>query len=355
MSYNPNKFIHVNDITIQEETKELLTQAESIYWQNFNGKTWYGRCIFISWYCSVGDCKFCFRSTQKHKIQHPEHSKRSIGSILLEALFCKVFNWRIEFLTGGYGIMPFPQLFEIIKNVSLVYGEKIWLNLGVISNDHVEEIRPYVKGICSSMETLTPELHKYVCPNKPIEPYDTMFSHLEGFQKSIAIIVGLGDTVEDMKYLFDFITKHNLDRITVYALKPVLGTEYTEGPSPDEFVQWLARLRIQFPKLEIIAGTNLRRSEECGYLMKAGANAMTKFPATKQFATKKAKLVEKLIQKEKRDFISTLSVLPEIDWNNKIDELPIEQQYKDAMKDKLAPYLEKFQNPVDIDTDTTVF
>ena len=64
---------------------------------------------------------------------------------------------------------------------------------------------------------------------------------------------------------------------------------------------------------------------------------------------------EKLIQKEKRDFISTLSVLPEIDWNNKIDELPIEQQYKDAMKDKLAPYLEKFQNPVDIDTDTTVF
>jgi len=89
--------------------------------------------------------------------------------------------------------------------------------------------------------------------------------------------------------------------------------------------------------------------------MKAGANAMTKFPATKQFATKKAKLVEKLIQKEKRDFISTLSVLPEIDWNNKIDELPIEQQYKDAMKDKLAPYLEKFQNPVDIDTDTTVF
>ena len=287
--YNPKKFIHVDEINVSPQTEELLKEAETVYTKNFDGKTWYGRCIFISWYCSLGDCTFCFRSTQRHKKIHPETSKRSMGSILLEALFCKLFNWRIEFLTGGYGIMPFSEIMEVAKNVSLVYGEKLWLNLGVLSEEHLEQCKPYVKGICASMETLTPEIHEKVCPSKPIEPYDKMFTSLNGFKKSIAVIVGLGDKIKDIEYLFKFIEKHQLDRVTVYALKPVAGTEFTEGPTVDYYLQWLAKLRIRFPKLEIIAGTNLRRSEEVGHLMKAGVNAITKFPATKQFATKKAK------------------------------------------------------------------
>ena len=109
-----------------------MEKASEVYNQNFDNNVWYGRCIFISWYCGRGTCKFCFRSTQKHKIKHPETSRRSMGSILLEALFCKLFNWRVEFLTGGYDIMEFESLLEIIKNVSKVYGDKLWLNLGVL-------------------------------------------------------------------------------------------------------------------------------------------------------------------------------------------------------------------------------
>ena len=122
-----------------------------------------------------------------------------------------------------------------------------------------------------------------------------------------------------------------------------------EGPTVDYYLQWLAKLRIRFPKLEIIAGTNLRRSEEVGHLMKAGVNAITKFPATKQFATKKAKLVEKLIKDEKRVFTSNLTSLSEIDWEKEIDPLAIEEKYKGEMREKLPSYLEKFRNPVDED------
>lgn len=342
MTYNSHKFIQLDSIAISVKTKELLKQAEKIYHQNFDGKTWYGRCIFLSWYCSIGDCKFCFRTTQKHKIKHPEKSRRSVGSALIEALFCKVFNWRIEFLTGGYGILPFPELLEIIKNVSIVYENKIWLNLGIISENHLEQVKPYVKGICASMETLTPKLHEYVCPNKPLEPYDRMFSQLKEFKKSIAVIVGLGDKINDIAYLFNFVEKHNLDRVTMYALKPVKDTEYVEGPSVDEYLQWLAKLRIRFPKLEIIAGTNLRRCEESGYLMRAGVNAITKFPATKQFGTEKAKLVETIIKKENRNFVSILALMPEIDWDEKINELNIEEKYKNMIRKKLPSYLDRF-------------
>ncbi|HIJ11584.1 TPA: radical SAM protein [Candidatus Woesearchaeota archaeon] len=346
--YDASKFVHVQDINISKETAKLLETASQVYSQNHSGRTWYGRCIFLSWYCSLGDCTFCFRTTQKHKIQHPKGSKRSMGSVLLEALFCRLFKWRIEFLTGGYGIMPFPQLLEFSKNISAVYGEKIWLNLGVLSENHLEQLRPYVKGICGSMETLHPTLHDEVCPSKPIAPYDKMFSNLNGFKKSIAVIVGLGDTIEDMKYLFDFVEKHSLDRVTIYALKPVPGLEFKEGPSVDYYVQWIARLRIRFPQLEIIAGTNLRRSEEVGYLMKAGASAITKFPATKQFGTKKSHLVTSLIEKD-RFFISNLTELPDINWDKEINALDISEEYKQEMKDKLGPYLAKFNNPKDSD------
>ena len=340
--YDPNKFLKSEEIKLSKETQELLKQATETYNQNFNGKTWYGRCIFLSWYCSIGDCKFCFRSTQKHKIKHPETSRRSMGSVLLETLFCKIFNWRIEFLTGGYGIMPFDELLEIVKNVSLVYGEKIWLNLGVMSREHLEEIKPYVKGICASMETLTPEVHEYVCPNKPIEPYNKMFNSLNGFKKSIAVIVGLGDKISDIEHLFNFVEKHKLDRVTIYALKPVKGTEYTEGPPVEEYVQWVAHLRNRFPKLEIIAGTNLRRCEETSYLMQAGANAITKFPATKQFGTEKAKITTKLIKEGEREFISNITVLPKINWEEEIDKLHIKEEYKIEMKEKIWPYIKKF-------------
>ncbi|PIN73678.1 radical SAM protein [Candidatus Woesearchaeota archaeon CG10_big_fil_rev_8_21_14_0_10_45_16] len=349
-TYDPNTFISVDSIELSDDTQKLLERSREVYLDNFSGRTWYGRCIFLSWYCSLGDCTFCFRSTQKHKIQHPAGSKRSMGSVLLEALFCKVFHWRIEFLTGGYGMMPFPELLEFAKNVSTVYGEKIWLNIGVISPNHLEELRPYVKGICASMETLHPQIHKEVCPSKPIEPYDKMFSTLTGFKKSIAVIVGLGDTVEDMHYLFDFIRKHDLDRITLYALKPIKGGAFTQGPSVEEYVRWIALLRINFPRLEIIAGTNLRRSEEVGYLMRAGANAITKFPATKQFGTSRAAMVTDLIQDEGRDFVSNLIDCSSVDWQNEIDSLEIEEQYKEQMRKSLPLYLNGFNSGSESDS-----
>jgi len=346
--YDSQVFLHKEDIQVSESTAALMEKAQKTYFENFNGDTWYGRCIFVSWYCSL-DCKFCYRATIQHQKRHSDTSRRSMGTMLLEALFCKVFNWRIEFLTGGYATMPFDELLEIIKNVSIVYGEKMWLNLGVLPQTFLEQCRPYVKGIVSSMETMHPEIHKEVCPNKPIEPYDRMFSKLEGFKKSICIIVGLGDKLEDLHYLYDFIEKHNIERITLYALKPVKGTGYTKGPSSDEYLSWMASIRNRFPKLEIIAGTNLRRCEEAGHYMKAGANAITKFPATQQFGTEKAKMIDKMIRDENRNFTSNITEYPDIDWEKEIDSLEIKEEYKLQMKEKLGDYLKKFKNPRDKD------
>ncbi|MFT4312143.1 MAG: radical SAM protein [Candidatus Woesearchaeota archaeon] len=348
--YQP-QFIHHKDIKLSEKTRNLLKQANEIYLKNFSNTIWYGRCIFFSWFCKKATCTFCYRSTLKHKIAHQKNHHRSIGSMLSEALLCKELGWRIEFLTGGYQEdNVFNDIVLYAKLITKVYGEKIWVNIGWMTKEQVEQLRPYIKGICASIETPTPHLHKQVCPDKPIKPYENMFANASDVKKSAAFIVGLGDTDEDFQYWVDFIQKQKLDRITVYALKPIKGGAFTQGPTSDQYLQWLAKLRIAFPKLEIIGGTNLRRSEEVGYMIRAGVNAITKFPATKQFATKKAHKITDLITEQDRIFTSNLTTLPPINWDEKIDQLDIEPEYKKQLKETFPVYLKQLQNPQDIDS-----
>lgn len=296
---------------------------------------WYGRCIFLSWYCDVGTCKFCYRSTQKNRIKNALNARRSNESVIVEALLARELNWRIEFLTGGYKIYNFNEIKEFCRLVSEVYGEKIWINLGVLKKEEIEELRPYVEGIVASIECVNKDLHKEICPDKKIEPYVEMLNGLKGLKKSITLVIGLG--YEDKKEVFDFIESLGLDRVTFYALKPVEGTPFVSGPTTEEFVSWIKACRERFPKLEIIAGITLRRVSEVDLLLEAGANAITKFPATKVFGSEKAK--EFTSRASRFGFDSELVNLPEIDWYAKINELKISEDMKIKVKKVLDSYL----------------
>lgn len=271
-----------------------------------------------------------------------------MASILCEALLAKELGWNIEFLTGGYGIYPFEELLEIIKNVVKVYGKKIWINLGTFSEQELNQLKPYIEGICCSIETVEKKLHDELCPDKPIEPYSEMLKTAEklGFKKSITIVIGLGEKENDFDLLKNFIEEHNLDRITFYALKPVKGTPFTKGPETEYYANWIAKTRIAFPKIEIIAGTTARRYEEAGKLLNAGANAITKFPATKLFGTKQARYIEKEAEKTGRKMTGTLTKLPNIDWNNEINLLKLNNTLKEQTKEKLGQYISVMENNI---------
>ena len=302
-------------------------------------KVWYGRCIFLSWYCEVGTCKFCFRSTIHHKVKHAQSARRTIPSMLVEALLCKKLNWRIEFLTGGYRAFSFDELVNICKLVSKVYGEKIWVNLGTLDQDQLTQLKPYVKGVVASLETVNPELHKEICPDKPMQPYIDMLKEVKGFKKSITIVIGLGETIEDFKLLEKTIKECNLDRITFYALKPVKGTPYTKGPETNYYAEWIRKTRESFPELQIIAGTTARRVEEIDVLLNAGADAITKFPATKLFNSKESRTFVEKVKEADKILTSELNELPDINWDEEINSLDIEEDLKQQIKEKLDSYL----------------
>ncbi len=324
---------------------ELIEKAKEAYHKNFDSKAWYGRCIFLSWYCELGTCKFCFRSTQKHRIRYSKNAMRTKESVAVEALLAKKLGWRIEFLTGGYGIYSQEQMLELIDLVRKVYGKKIWLNLGALEKAELETFKPHIGGLAASIECINPELHKEICPDKPIAPYEKMFENAPELKKSITIVIGLGEKREDFSLLSDFIRKHGLDRITFYALKPVKGTMF-ENAKPlktEDYLWWIAKTRTEFPNMEIIAGTTARRYKEVGRILEAGANAFTKFPATRMFGTREAKQIETDIKDIGREMEGTITKLPDIDWDHEVEKLDIEENLKIKVKKKLAEYLERMK------------
>ncbi|MBR9692012.1 radical SAM protein [Candidatus Woesearchaeota archaeon] len=311
-------------------------------------ETFFGRCVFIGWYCERGSCKFCYRSTTSHKKKHAAESKRSMASMISDAIIGKNLGWKFEYLTGGYANRSIGDIVEIAKNISKVYKKKIWVNLGVLDEDAMDKLSPYVEGICASIETVEEKLHDELCPDKKIEPYSRMLklARKKGFKTSITIVIGLGEKKEDIKLLFDFIDKHKIDRITFYALKPVKGTAFEDvkSPSCDYYSWWIKETREKFPDLEIVAGLTPKKIDYVNPVLEAGADTLTKFPAIRLFGSEKAKSVEKQAMEAGRKFVGSLTKLPSVDWDKEVDKLDVDNELKEKIKVKLRQSIDKMSS-----------
>jgi biotin synthase-like enzyme len=268
--------------------------------------------------------------------------------MIADAVIGKNLGWKFEYLTGGYANWDIDDIKDIAKNISNVYGEKIWVNLGLLDEEDMDKLKPYVEGVCASIETVEKGLHDKLCPDKPIEPYSEMLklAKKKGFKTSITIVIGLGEKKEDINLLLDFIKKHDIDRITFYALKPVKGTEFekVESPSVEDYSWWINETRKKFPNLEIIAGLTPKKVDYVKPVLEAGATAITKFPAIRLFGSEKAKFVEKQASEAGFEFIGTLTKLPNIKWDKEVDKLRIDQDLKQKVKQKLQLYISKMSS-----------
>ncbi len=311
----------------------------------YQNKTWFERAIFLSWYCSKADCKFCLMSTLRPFIKNPKKAKRHPASILAEALLCKILGWKIEFLSGGYESYTKKELLSLIKNIYKIYKKKLWLNIGVLDEKTLMLFKPYIIGVTGAVECINPRLHDYLCPSKPLDEIISMFKVCDklGLKKSITIIIGLGETIEDFSLLKKFIAKHKLDKITFYALNPHPNTIFKKGPDPLYYAEWIRKTRQAFPELEIVAGSWVNRLDEISLLLKAGANGITKFPAIKLFSTEYAHKIEEQAELAGRKFIGTLTKLPKIDIDEEVNQLDLHDDLKEKIKIKLLSYIKQMK------------
>lgn len=321
---------------------QLINQARQTYAENFPQETCFERAIFYSWDCSIKDCGFCYMSAHTKK-ETTLTAKRSTSSILAEIILCKKLGWEIGFLSGGINSLTHTELKDLLHKIFVVYGQKIWLNVGSISIEKLRDYAQYIKGVVGSIETINPELHKKVCPSKPIEPYEKMFQDAQklGLQNAMSFIVGIGETLEDFELLKRFVQKHLISKIHVYGLIPHKGTmfERAQPPTADYQAEWIARIRCEFPTINIQCGIWEDRVERVGFLLKAGANTVSKFSAIKQFGSQEAQHIEHQARNAGRTFKGTLTKMPEINIDEEISPLQFDDKLKQQIKQKLLQYL----------------
>ena len=333
---------------MEEKILKLLEKAETVYLDNFSRECWFERAVFLSWYCSIGDCTFCYMSTQKDKIKDPKKARRRLSSVLAEVLLTKELVWGVEFLSAGYGSFSNDELLNILEKCFLFVGEKLWLNVGYLTERELEKFIPFVKGVSASIESVNWKVRKEVCPSKPVEPMLKMLELAEkkGLKKAITLIVGLGGTIEDIEELFKFVEKYKIDRVTFYSLNPHPGTPFTKSPELSYYLRWIASTRIRFPKLEIVAGSWIDRPEEFKWLLKAGANAFTKLPAFKSFGTFEAKKIEEGIKEVGRVLKGSITELPAVNWEKEIKKAGLEEELEKEVLEKLKKYLQKMEKNI---------
>jgi len=288
---------------------ELLQEANKTTLREYGNQITPERAIFLSWWCDKGDCSFCYMSSQKPLIRDPKKARRRVEAILAEAEMVRRMGWNIEFLSGGYGAFTTSEIKNIATQIHHITQNPVWLNVGITSE--LEAYGEEVTGITGAVEVANPQLHRKICPSKPLEDITSMLTQAGelGFKKAITIILGLGETPEDLKYLWELIEQQEIDRIIFYSLNPHPETPYahTSPPASLYYAGVVAATRIKFPKLEIITGTWVDNLANIGPLILAGANGITKFPLFKMFGTRYGRRVEKEVEWAGRDLQGTFT------------------------------------------------
>ncbi len=328
-------------------SNELMEEANKVFLENFPNETCFERAIFFSWYCDLRDCAYCYMSTQPRKNSKGNIARRSNESLLAELLICKKMGWDIGFISGGIGAFSKEDFKELLQQMHEATGEKFWINIGALDKETLTEYAPYVEGVVGSIETVNPELHKKVCPSKPELPYFKMFEYANelGLKNAMTMICGLGEKIADFTYLKDMINKYNIEKIHIYGLNPHKGTVYENTPAPTKEYQgeWIAKTRIEFPKIDIQFGIWEDRPEYTSFLLKAGANSISKFPAIKAFNSESAKKVEEQVKLAGRKFNGSLTKMPDLDWDEVVDKLTFSEELKEKIKKKLSLYLKQMR------------
>ncbi|HIH15553.1 MAG TPA: radical SAM protein [Nanoarchaeota archaeon] len=326
----------------------LFETANRVHEKSFGKEIAFERAIFFSWGCSIGDCTFCYMSTQPYG-KNPQETRRTTESILAEFIFAKNVGWDIGFFTGGIGAFTPEEIEFFLKAAYEITGEKLWLSVGPIAKPLLKKYSPYIRGVVGSTETINPDLHKKVCPSKPLAPYEKMFREAKEFDLECAMtfIVGMGEKKEDIELLKDFIQEYAITKIHIYGLIPQKGTmfENVAIPTAEEQAWWIAQLRIAFPTLDIQCGIWEDRTARVALLLSVGANSISKFQATKLFGLKQAQDIETQVKIAGRIMRGSLTKLPQIDWEKEVEKLSFDEDLKKKIKEKLQKdYLKRINH-----------
>ncbi len=298
------------------------------------------RAIFLSWWCERGNCSFCYMSTQKKLISYKSRARRRVSSIFAEAELLRRIGWKVAFISGGYGAYSIEEIRDVTQTVFEITADPTWLNVGVLSGSDMALFGDEIVGVTGSVETLAMDIRNSICPGKPLGPITDMFEAAAdlGLERAMTLILGLGEGSADLARLIDFIREQKISKITVYSLNPHEGTPFSDSPPPPSLYQAgvIAALRLEFPRLRIVAGTWIDQLPNIGVLCLAGANGVTKYPLLRMFGNRFGKKVEEEIEAAGRQVKGTFT-----DRSRLNSEFKVEVPNRSEVETALERYIKK--------------
>ncbi|MFT4343332.1 MAG: radical SAM protein [Candidatus Woesearchaeota archaeon] len=337
--------IHENNakhVVDEQELNELIEQGNKVYKDNFDGTVWFERSIFTNWTCGIADCKYCYLSTRP-KLE--KGAVRSRESILAEVLLCKSMGWRVGYLTGGLRVEPTEYLVGLGKLINDVLGERIMFNYGPYTKTETKMLSETLRGMGCAIESFDPKLHSFICPSKPLNSLIKFLGYLEdnSMEKLITIILGIGETMDDVNEVIDYVQKYNITSVQLCFIKPQYGTVFAkvESPDPKYMAWWTAKLRIACPKLIIKIALVRDRIEDFSLMLNAGANCFSRYLVFNDFGNDFARQLVAECKRVNRTLEGNFLSIPAINESELFKDVPIEML--PVVKEKFFQYIHKLE------------
>lgn len=223
-------------------------------------------------------CKYCSRSAGNR----PDFAEEplTIEEIELGAKLIDNTDTKKVELGGG---TPWDgageKVIEAVKAVKKVSSMDIWINVGPsLNRGELTKLKNLgVKEVCSSLETINPDVFKKVKPGDNLEARMKLAEEINGIGLGLksVMMVGIGSSYEDyVKHIFWFKNFENLSSITVTGLRPIPGAPFQNKPmaNPLEVAKVGAVARLVLKDVDIGFGGMMNDPRLVPFWIMAGAN-----------------------------------------------------------------------------------
>lgn len=181
-------------------------------------------------------CKYCSRSAGNAFEKPLTISEIEIAAKLMKDAGMK----RVELGGGTLWSGAGKKVIEAVKAVNKVASLDIWINVGpaLNTNDLVKLKELGVKEVCSSLETINPNVFKEAKPGDSLEARMKFTEEINktGLGLTSVMMVGIGSSYEDLvEHIFWLKGFENLSHFCITGLNPVPGTLFQNKPLANPF------------------------------------------------------------------------------------------------------------------------
>lgn len=275
--------LYILQLRHKDHLDALFKTARKLRSIHFNNGVFLYGFLYISTYCR-NSCNFCFyRSSNLHSPRYRKEEKEvvevavSLANSGVHLIDLTMGEDPDFFHNDGHG---FDKLIELIKNVKNSVDLPVMVSPGLVP--------PYVFQALADagaswyacyQETHNPSFFEQLRPGQSYqERLDAkILAHKYGLLTEEGILVGVGETSEDIVHSFDIIRELNVDQVRAMNFVPQKGTpmENYSGSDPLKELLIIALLRLVFPDKLIPATLDVEGLGGLKQRLDAGANVVT--------------------------------------------------------------------------------